>query len=86
MRPILEFILAARYSPACVRACVRAQVLRLPMSFFDSQPAGRLLNRFSRDTEAADILLRENLAYWIYEVCASRAGHPYDAAFMSGVE
>ena len=41
------------------------------MSFFDAQPAGRLLNRFSRDTEAADILLRENVAYWIYEVCAS---------------
>jgi ABC-type multidrug transport system fused ATPase/permease subunit len=40
------------------------------MSFFDAQPAGRLLNRFSRDTEAADILLRENLAYWISEACA----------------
>ena len=41
------------------------------MSFFDAQPAGRLLNRFSKDTEAADILLRENLAYWISETCAS---------------
>ena len=24
------------------------QVVRMPMSFFDSQPTGRLLNRFSR--------------------------------------
>ena len=56
----------------CPRACqlMRTQVLRLPMAFFDAQPAGRLLNRFSKDTEAADILLRENTAYWISETCA----------------
>lgn len=33
------------------------KVLRLPMSFFDSQPVGRLINRFSRDVEALDVKL-----------------------------
>ncbi|GAB4815546.1 hypothetical protein N2152v2_002592 [Parachlorella kessleri] len=31
-----------------------AKVVRLPQSFFDSQPTGRLLNRFTKDTEAVD--------------------------------
>ena len=50
------------------------------MAFFDAQPAGRLLNRFSKDTEAADILLRENLAYWISETCAPRPDTHLDFA------
>ena len=33
------------------------------MSFFDSQPAGRLLNRFSQDTESTDVVVRETIAW-----------------------
>ena len=32
--------------------CRLNKIVRLPLSFFSSQPTGRLLNRFARDTEA----------------------------------
>ena len=50
------------------------QVLRLPMSFFDSQPAGRLLNRFSQDTEATDVAVRETIAWCLTCVGETHAG------------
>ena len=33
------------------------RVLRLPVSFFDTNPSGRIINRFSRDTEIMDSVL-----------------------------
>ncbi len=46
----------------CIAMCrlhigLLKKVLRLPMSFFDSQPVGRLINRFSRDVESLDTSL-----------------------------
>ncbi len=34
-----------------------ARVLRAPLAFFHTNPAGRVLNRFSKDQGAADDLL-----------------------------
>lgn len=40
-----------------MHARLLGHVLILPMAFFDSQPLGRLLNRFTKDTEAVDVEL-----------------------------
>ena len=45
---------AARVLQERLLACV----VRLPMSFFDSQPTGRLLNRFTKDTGGLGVQTR----------------------------
>ncbi|KAF8057290.1 Abcc2 [Scenedesmus sp. PABB004] len=39
-----------------------AKMLRLPMSFYDSQPTGRLINRFTKDTEAVDMQMAASVS------------------------
>ena len=46
-----------------MHAQLLSHVLVLPMAFFDSQPLGRLLNRFTKDTEAVDVELLKLVSF-----------------------
>lgn len=40
-------------------------ILRAPQAFFESNPLGRMLNRFSKDVDTIDSLIPENIDIWM---------------------
>lgn len=53
----VAFFLAAVHASATLHADAFTRVLAAPVSFFDVNPSGRVLNRFSKDVGAMDDLL-----------------------------
>ena len=46
-------------------------ILRCPMSFFDTTPVGRVLNRFSNDIFIIDTVIPEKINYFLYRFIAA---------------
>ena len=67
-------MLALAVALGCIEAArtlhadLLANNLRSPMSFFDTTPLGRILNRFSKDVDTVDADLRMYIQNWMSTV------------------
>ncbi|PAA57130.1 hypothetical protein BOX15_Mlig029003g1 [Macrostomum lignano] len=57
----MAFVISSRQ----LHSKMLSNILKAPMSFFDTTPVGRIVNRFSRDIETIDSLLPQMFRSWI---------------------
>jgi ATP-binding cassette subfamily C (CFTR/MRP) protein 2 len=56
---------------ALMHKSMLTNILRAPMSFFDTTPIGRIVNRFSRDIETVDNNLPQIVWQWLTQFFTS---------------
>jgi len=66
-------VLGSNNASRRLHAGLLSRVVRLPMSFFDAQPLGRLLNRFTSDLDAIDASLSLTVATTLTQVLSALA-------------
>ncbi len=57
------FLAAARAS-IVIHSAILCRILGAPMAFFDTQPIGRILSRFSMDIEVIDVYIPNIMTGW----------------------
>ncbi|XP_005063617.1 canalicular multispecific organic anion transporter 1 [Mesocricetus auratus] len=58
-------VYACNHSSKTLHNQLLTNILRAPMSFFDTTPTGRIVNRFSGDVSTVDDLLPQTLRSWL---------------------
>lgn len=58
--------LSAIFASRALHNAMLQNILRSPMSFFDTTPLGRILNRFSKDTYIIDEMIPRSLRSFIF--------------------
>ncbi|XP_054154954.1 ATP-binding cassette sub-family C member 2-like [Oppia nitens] len=67
MLSLTAFIIGSRRAAHQLHGQILTSVMHAPMSFFDTTPLGRIMNRFSRDLDVLDGQIFETVFIFIYE-------------------